>query len=116
MTDEYKDYMLKTKGWVEQSLKEKEAWLTEKTVLNSEIDQLRRSLNTLSVISPEMLSPEDTYKLVMKIFKRSSREDIVFQLLQRNPEFIETVHSFLGIAEEVSLDFKMPTERSYGRT
>ena len=96
VTEEYKNYMLRTRDWIERSHAEKAQWRQERAALEAQLRQPSEA-----PISPEMLSPEDTYALIMNIFKRSSKDDLVVQMMQRDREFISLLREFLDIAADV---------------
>ena len=95
LSNEYKNYVLKSREWLESSNRKKEEWNLEKIRLEEKIQDLNERLSDSSAISPEMLSPEETSALVLGIFKRSNQNSLIFQLLQQNREFIEIVTNLI---------------------
>ncbi|OMJ95827.1 hypothetical protein SteCoe_725 [Stentor coeruleus] len=98
LTAEFKMHMLKSKEWLENNNRVKEEWAAEKIRFETKIrnltEQVEKSQDSCP-ISPEMLSPEETSNLVLGIFKRSSQDSIVIQLLTQNSEFISVLHQLL---------------------
>jgi predicted nucleic acid-binding Zn-ribbon protein len=95
LSNEYKNYVLKSKEWLENSNRKKEEWNIEKSKLEEKIRELNEKLADSNALSPEMLSPDETAQLVLGIFKRSSRDSLIVQLLQQNQEFMENLQSLL---------------------
>jgi len=103
IAEEYKQYMIRTKNWVQQANSEKEDWEKSKEVFRESIKELKDrifELENTPPVTPEMLSPDETCTLVMSIFKRASSNNLAEQMLSRNPEFLKILKDFLQRSEK----------------
>lgn len=105
LTIEYRNYMIKTKEWVEKANIEKEESIKQKDKLIEMVNHLTekcKETEEAPILSPEMLSPEETSNLVMSIFNRSNKESLAVQLLQRSSDFVTILQEFLDFAIDIS--------------
>jgi chromosome segregation ATPase len=105
ISEQYRNYILKTKSCLENAAIEREEHKRTQEMLISKIQSYEQRLQDYEenpLISPEMLSPEETCHLVINIFKRSNKESVITHLLQKNSEFLTLVHEFLEIPYEIA--------------
>ena len=103
LTDEYRNYMVRTKDWIENANREKEDWEHQKEDLLEQLSiwqSKAQEVEEAQCLTPEMLSPDETCSLILGIFKRSNFETLAVQLLNKNPEFLNLIQEFLDGAYE----------------
>lgn len=84
LTVEYKTFIIKTNDRIQRLGTDKQATEQLLNVLTSKLKSAEAKIIRLEetpVLSPEMLSPEETVQLVISVLKRSSRDCLLSQLL-----------------------------------